>query len=287
MLYFLYKLGFFILRVTNTEGAYAIVSFFATLQYYISKKDREVVKQNLRVVFPGADEKEISVIARNVFVNFGKYLVDFFSPLTDNTDAMKRKLTFEGIENIDEALRLGKGCIIVTGHFGNWELGGYLVAKRGYKLNVVALDHPDPRINNFFIKKRKMAGVNIASIGSAKRHCLSALKRNEIIAIVGDRPYGESGMDIAFFGKTARIPRGAALFSLKTGAPLIITFVYKEDEEKEVYKMIFEKPVPHKKEEPIHVQLKETTQYFVNRFESYIRRYPSQWYMFNRIWTER
>jgi len=285
MLYILYKIGFLILRVTNIEGAYAVVSFFATLQYHVSKRDREIVKENLRTVLPEAGEKEISFLAKNVFINFGKYLVDFFSPLTEDAEAMKKKVVFEGIENIDEVLRLGKGCIIVTGHFGNWELGGYLFAKLGYKLNVVALDHSDQRINNFFIQKRKYAGVNIASIGNAKSHCLRALKRNEIVAIVGDRPYGESGMDIQFFGKTARIPRGAALFSIKTGAPLIITFAYKEDEKKMIYKMVFEKPVPIKKSASAHERLREATQYFINRFECYIRKHPSQWYMFNRIWA--
>ncbi|MDD5679896.1 MAG: lysophospholipid acyltransferase family protein [Candidatus Omnitrophica bacterium] len=285
MLYILYKIGFFILKATDTKGAYAIVSFFATLQYYVSKKDRETVKQNLRVVLPGTSEAEISLLAKNVFINFGKYLVDFFSPLTEDIESMKKKVVFDGIENIDKALKLGKGCIIVTGHFGNWELGGYLFAKLGYKLNVVALDHSDQRINSFFIEKRKRAGVNISSIGNAKQSCLSALKRNEIIAIVGDRPYGESGMDIQFFGKTAHIPRGAALFGIKTGAPIVITFVYKEDEKSMDYKMVFEKPVPITGEIPVHEQMRSATQYFINRFECYIREHPSQWYMFNRIWT--
>lgn len=285
MLYLLYKLGFFILRVADTESAYAVVSFFASLKYYLSKRDREIVKYNLRVVMPEASEKEISRYAKDVFINFGKYLVDFFSPSCDSEDASKTKITFDGLEKIDEALALGKGCILMTGHFGNWELGGYFVAKLGYKLNVVALDHSDQRINDIFIQRRKMAGTNIASIGNAKRFCLSALKRNEIVAIVGDRPYGENGINIKFFGKNALIPRGAALFSIKTGAPLILVFTHKTDDARAPLKMVFEEPVPVKRDIPVHDALKDAMQYFIRRFETYIKRYPSQWYMFNQVWA--
>ncbi len=286
MLYLLYKISFFIMRITDTKCSYAIVSFFASLKYYFSKNDRETVEQNLRVAMPEASKKEISVLAKKVFINFGKYLVDFFAFTCDDADIIKKKIVFEGLEKLDRALELGKGCIILTGHFGNWELGGYLMAKLGYKLNIVALDHSDQRINEIFIQRRKKAGINIASIGNAKRFCLAALKRNEIVGIAGDRPYGENGIDINFFGKTARIPRGAALFSIRTGAPLIIVFTHKTDDKNVDNRMVFEGPIPVKRDLPVHAATKEATQYFINRFELYIRKYPAQWYMFHHVWGD-
>src|SRR3990167_9188115 len=124
MLYLLYKIGLSIVQNTDIDGAYKVASSCATIQYHISKRDREMVRHNLRVALPGVSEKEISCAARNVFVNFGKYLADFFSPLNEDKKALSAKMHFEGLQNIDEALKRGKGCIIVTGHFGNWELGG-------------------------------------------------------------------------------------------------------------------------------------------------------------------
>ena len=284
MLYLLYEIGLCIVRNTDIRGAYKVASFCATAQCHISKKDRETVKSNLRVAFPHASEKEISFTARNVFRNFGKYLADFFSPLNEDKKNLSAKMRFEGLENIDEVLKRGKGCIIVTGHFGNWELGGCAMAERGYKINAVALDHKDPRINNLFIQRRKRSGINVAPIGNAKKSCLDALRRNEIVAIVGDRPFGESGIDVEFFGRTARIPRGPALFSIKTGAPIVVGFIYKDDENSEDYKVVMEKPITVKSGGPLRKQLKETMQYFIGRFESYIKKHPSQWYMFHRIW---
>ncbi|MCG2705144.1 MAG: lysophospholipid acyltransferase family protein [Candidatus Omnitrophica bacterium] len=268
----------------SIEGAYSVVSFFTSAQYYVSKRDREIVKSNLRVALPDATEKDIARFAKNVFVNFGKYLVDFFSPLNENDDTLAKKTRFEGLENIDAALKQGKGCIIVTGHFGNWELCGCAMARRGYKINAVALDHNDPRINSLFIERRRRFGINVAPIGNAKNSCLAALGRNEIVAIVGDSPYGESGINVEFFGRTACIPRGPALFSMKTGAPIVVGFIYKEDENTADYKIIMEKPITVKNRVFLRKQLKDTMQYFIKRFECYIKKYPSQWYMFHRIW---
>ena len=286
MLYLLYKIGLSLLRCTTTESAYSIVSFFAKLKYIFSKRDRETIKANLRTVIPEAGEEEISSLAEDVVKNFGKYLVDFFSPIKNQKDYLEETVQIVGIENIDEALKLGRGCIIIAGHFGNWELAGCTVASLGYKLNVVALDHPDPRINNLFIEQRKKAGVNIVHIGAAKTACQKALSRGEIIALLGDRLYGDHGIEVEFFGKTAIFPRGAAVFSLRNGSPIVMCFQYKEDVKKNAYKVIFEKPFLVKREGHLEEQLKDITQRFIKRFEHYIRKYPSQWYMFNKIWKE-
>ncbi|MBU4376416.1 MAG: hypothetical protein KKD29_02930, partial [Candidatus Omnitrophica bacterium] len=90
--------------------------------------------------------------------------------------------------------------------------------------------------------------------------------------------------NVEFFGRTACIPRGPALFSMKTGAPIVVGFIYKEDENTADYKIIMEKPITVKNRVFLRKQLKDTMQYFIKRFECYIKKYPSQWYMFNRIW---
>ncbi len=286
MLYLLYKIGIFILRITSVEVAYSIISFITKLKYLFSIKDKEIVKANLRVVMPESTEEEISALARDVFKNFGKYLVSFFSLIKNENGYLEKSVEIIGLENIDEALKLGKGCIVVTGHFGNWELAGCALANLGYKLNAIALAHTDPRINKLFIEQRKRAGANVIHIGNAKTTCQKALSRGEIVAILGDRPFGDHGIKVDFFGKTAVFPRGTALFSLKNGSPIITTFTYKENTESNTYKLIFEKPFLVKREGSLEEQLKTITKKFIDRFEYHIKKYPSQWYMFNKVWVE-
>lgn len=286
MLYLLYKIGLFVLRFTTLDVAYSIVSFSAKIKYIFSKKDREIVKTNLRTAIPGVSEKEISLLAKEVVINFGKYLVDFFSLIKNQKNYLKNIVQFIGLENLNEALRSGKGCIIIAGHFGNWEVGACALANLGYKINVITLTHADPRINNLFIERRRKEGVNVIPIGTAKTACQKALCRGEIVAILGDRSYGDRGIEVDFFGKTAIFPRGAALLSLKNGSPIVILFVYKEDTRKNIYKFVFEKPFLATRKGCLNNQLKDITQRFINRFEYYIQKYPSQWYMFNKVWKE-
>ena len=212
--------------------------------------------------------------------------MDFFTLVKGEKKYLEHIIKVEGAENLDEALKLGNGCIILTGHFGNWELAGCRLANMGYKINVVALNHADERINNLFITERRKSGINIIPIGAARNACLQALKRNEIIAILGDRPYGDRGIEVKLFGKTAIVPRGAALFSLKNSSPMITAFSYRDDNADNTYKIVLDKPFLTDRTGQTSVKLREITQRFADRFESYIKRYPSQWYVFNKVWEE-
>ncbi|MBN1872008.1 MAG: lysophospholipid acyltransferase family protein [Candidatus Omnitrophica bacterium] len=284
MLYLAYKIGLAVLRITTRRVAYGMVSFISAIKYTFSVKDKALVRSNLKAALPNTKKDEIESLTRDVFKNFGNYLVDFFTFSKENKEYLKNIIKFEGLDNLNQALKLGKGCIIITGHFGNWEIAGCALAVLGYKINVVALDHMDRRINNLFINLRKKAGVNVIPIGAARNACMEALRRNEIIAILGDRPYGDRGIQVNFFGKTAMLPRGAALFSLKAACPIVTAFSYKDDAAKNSYKAVLDKPFLTERGADTAAQLKEITQRYVNRFESYIRKYPSQWYVFNRVW---
>jgi KDO2-lipid IV(A) lauroyltransferase len=282
MLYLLYKIGLGILSSVNTKTAYSIVVFCTRLKGVFWKRDKKIVRANLRTVLPEANNKKIASLADNVFTNFAKYLVDFFSLLKEDKDYLKRVMRVVGTENVDEALKLGNGCIILAGHFGNWELAGCAMADLGYKMNVIALPHADPRINDLFIKARKKAGVNIIGTGGANAATRTALRNNEVIAILGDRLYGDRGVEVEFFGKKATVPRGAALLSLRNNTPIVMAFTPKESGDMNT--LIFEKPFRLKREGALDEQMKHIMQRFTSRFEYYIKKYPSQWYMFNNIW---
>ena len=178
MIYLFYKLGFLLLRITTVKAGYAIASFFAKAQYLFSKKDSAIVKANLRNIFSQAGENEIKSLAAEVFVNFAKYLVDFFGQTKGADDYLKKTIRIKGLENFDDAFKAGNGCILLGGHFGNWESAGCRLAKLGYKLNVVALDHKDRRINDFFITQRRVSGVKVIPTGTAVTAYEKALCRN-------------------------------------------------------------------------------------------------------------
>ena len=136
-------------------------------------------------------------------------------------------------------------------------------------------------------QRRRKAGEGVAHIGNAKTAVQEALRRNESIAILGDRPYGDRGVKVRFFGRTAVFPRGTALFSLRNGSPIVLAFTPRTNAKDNTYTLILEKPFLPKRNGPLEEQLRDIMQRFADRFEHYIRKYPSQWYMFHNVWSER
>jgi len=282
--YLLYRIGFFIANTLPLRLAYWVSERFADVQYIISKKDREAVRSNLATILK-KDKKECARLSKMVFRNFGLYLVDFFRILKIDKEYIKNKVSIEGLQHIADVLKEGKGGIILSSHIGNWELGGVVVGVLGYDISAVAMNHSHSKINSFFIKQREAKGLKVIKMGSVMKSCISVLsKKNGLLALIGDRDFNNNGIIMDFFGMPTKIPKGPALFSLKTSAPVIPAFLIRKNRFK--YKLVFEKPLryPGCSISEKDKVLKEMTQDMVNIMEKYIKEYPEQWLVFRRFW---
>ena len=190
--YLLYKIAQYLALFTPVKFSYWLAAGLADIKRCLSKKDTQAVKENLSIIL-GNDEKRINECAKHIFRNFAKYLVDFFRFAKINEKFIKNNVTIKGKENVDEALKKGKGVILVTAHIGNWELGGVVAALLGYNFYAVALDHKNTRVNRLFVKQREMKGVHVISTGVSVRKCFSVLKNKNVLALLGDRNLGQKG----------------------------------------------------------------------------------------------
>ena len=286
MIYFLiYKIGSYIALHLPLKIVYKIAVFLSDLHYIFARKDRINVTANLKAIFPNKGLSEIKAIRLAMFRNFAKYLVDFFRfPLLDN-EYIKKNINIENIHYFDEALAKGKGIVSVTAHIGNWELAGVTVALLGYPIGAVVLPHRHKSVDEFFISQRQKKGLIVMPLGRAARHCLNLLHENKIIALAGDRVFNATGILIDFFGLPTYLPEGPAAFSLKTGAPIIPGFMCRNPDD--TFKFIFEGPIefhPSGNKKKDLIQLLSKYKVII---ENYIRRYPEQWFMFRKFWTER
>lgn len=264
------------------RAGYAIAAFIANLQYLFSSKDRRIVSGNLRAIFPSKTESEIRGLTRQVFVNFAKYLTDFLRFERLDRKFIDENVKVVGRENLDGALRKGKGVITVTAHLGNYEFGGVVISLLGYKFNVVALSHKEKKVNDLFVGQRTRAGINVIPLGSALKKCYEALKRGEVLALVGDRDFSPNGVNAKFFGKEALLPRGPAAFYLKTGAQIVPGFLIRMPDD--TFELRFERAISCDITGDEAVDEKRVTELCLKVIEDYVRRYPSQWYMFRRFW---
>ena len=281
--YTLYRIGYFFANALPLKLAYGLAKRVSDIQYMFSKKDRDSVAQNLSVITK-KDIDECQKLARQVFRNFGLYLVDFFRMSNLNVEDIKKRVKVEGIENIDGILKQNKGGIVLTCHIGNWEMGGVVMAMLGYDISALVLNHKHKNINDFFIKQCEEKGLKVIPIDHSMKRCVSALRKKGLLAIAGDRDFTNNGVVMDFFGMPASIPKGPAMFALKTNSPIIPGMLVRQDTFN--YKLIFDTPIdvreiPGMDKDEI---IKEADKKIVSIMEKNIRAYPDQWLIFRKFW---
>ncbi|MCU0652621.1 MAG: lysophospholipid acyltransferase family protein [Candidatus Omnitrophica bacterium] len=164
----------------------------------------------------------------------------------------------------------------------NWELGGVVISLLGYPFSAVALPHKHKKVDAFFNHQRRSKGIKVVPLGKAVRQCLDILKKNEALALVGDRDFTEKGIVLDFFGKPCFFPEGAAAFSLKTGAAIVPGFMIRN--KNDGFTLRFEKPLEFSPSGNRNPDIAGIIKLYKGIFEDYIRRYPDQWYAFRRFW---
>lgn len=277
--YILFRIGYFFATRLPLRCGYAVAIFVSNLKFYLSPRDRRAVIGNLKCILPVSEHKKIDAHAKKVFVNFGKYLIEFFRSKYLKKEDLGKSVKIEGLEYIDAALKKGKGVIILAAHIDNWELGGVFMSLLGYPMLAVALPHRNRHVNALFNRQRERIGVEVvSSLGLALRRIYSALKDNKIVALVGDRDFTNAGKKMPFFGKEKNIPRGPAVIAIRTGASIVPGFVLRQSDDAHIIKFL--EPLKTDRSED------EIMRDYTRVIEQMIRQHPTQWLMFREFWKE-
>jgi KDO2-lipid IV(A) lauroyltransferase len=264
------------------------------LFYVLMKKTRFHVRENIEGISMGRwSEGKIKVLVRKTFQNYGQYLLDYMVMHRLNSSNKNRWVEQEvGEGYMVEALLAGKGVICITPHLGNWEIGGLLFSFKGGKLNVLTLDERDLDTKSYREEMRRRKGIKNLYINPkddspmAILDAVKALRRNEIVAMLGDRIESQRTMVFNFFGRKIAFPIGVAILAMATEAPVLPVFVVMERNRK--YKGIIESPIffnPSSRGDRETV-IREGMESLIKIFEGYIEKYPDQWYNFYPYWNE-
>jgi KDO2-lipid IV(A) lauroyltransferase len=278
------KFAEFLSRLLPRKVGYGVARRVADLYLLFDRRGREAVMSNLRRIhqYSGValSPRALRALARENFLNFAKYLVDFFQFLRPQPERISRLVNFANMtEILDALLAQGKGAIVVTAHMGNWELGASALAGLGYPINVVALWQPDEKLNDLYQSQRKARQLRPIPMGRAARHCLAALRRNEIIGLVGDRDFTGSRQTVEFFGQPARLPDGPAKLALATGAPILPAFMVRLPDDTFTY--IVDEPIwPDKSRDSVQDIMRR----IAVSMERAISLHSEQWFLFHDLW---
>ncbi len=246
------------------------------------------MKKNLKIILEfkekrNLSEKELNKYVKGVYINFGRYMTEFFTIPKLNYEKVKEKVIVENIEVLDSALKKGRGVIALTAHIGNWELAGVVTSILGYKICAIAIPYMTPKITEIYRRIRESKGVEVIFTGSNPKDFIRFKRENKVLAILGDRVFTEKGEVVNFMGKKAIFPRGPATLAVKLKTEFISGFFVRENDR---YKLFFEEinypPENLSEEEKIDYLLNES----VKKIEKVILKYPMQWLSFQNIWAE-
>jgi KDO2-lipid IV(A) lauroyltransferase len=256
------------------------------LAFRIDRRHREIALANLAIAF-GRERKpeELTAIARASFVRFGRVLADILKMARYSRARVRSLVTTEGCENLEAALAKGKGALIFTGHFGNWEVANAVVSEVG-PFRVIARALDNPRLEKDLFRFRTRLGSEVINKFGASRPILQALSRNEIVAILIDQNVLRSqAVFVDFFGKSAATTPGLAAFHLKTGAPLVPLFVDQAPGGRYRVRILppLEFPSSGRRDEDVL----KITQICTKMIEHEIGRSPEQWLWVHKRWNTR
>ncbi len=268
-------------RLIPYRLALALGSFLGWLAFDIFRVRRKVTLTNLTNSL-GRGKDGLARIGCKAYQNIGKSMVEYsLFPSLDKEKILKI-VEFEGTEHFDEALRRGKGAIVVAGHFGSWELMGAATSQKGYPVDFLVGEQHNLLIDDLMNDYRRSVGIGIIKMGAAAKGVIRALKNNRFVAMLSDQDAGGDGTVVEFFNRPASTPKGPAAFALKLDVPIIMAFIIRENQKKQ--RIIIEKPIFVEKTPDKEDDIRRLTQAYTRVLEEYIRKYPDHWFWPHRRW---
>jgi len=260
----------------------------ALLLFFIWRKRRRVIIENLRLVFgPRLNKKEIKRLYYGIVTNIGKGVMeDLKSPSL--SDQYFSDIEVMGLNHLKDATDQGKGVIAVSAHLGNFPLIGRKLFLLGYRFNYIIRDphnHLGVKLFEWIVERE---GVNLIP-DKPKNLCLKksieCLKNGEILYILSDISAVSGGIYVDFFGHEVPTFKGPVTLSLRSGAPILPMFIVWDSDGRQ--KIIIDVPISIKREGRIEDVIYKNTSLIAKIIEDYIRRYPTQWWWVHRRWKRR
>lgn len=245
---------------------------------------RRVVDANLRIAFPDRSERWRLRVARASYRHLGREAVMTFRG--SSRDELVQLTEIVGLDAFEEAVATGRGVVAVTGHLGNWEIGGAAVAARGIPVDAVALVQANPLFDRDLTEARNRLGMRMIRRGAASREVLRTLAEGRVAALVGDQNARASGVFVDFFGRPASTYRGPALFALKTGAPLFLGIAIRASRHPLRYRIVFEE-VRVERSGDLEDDVRRLTAAHVAALERWVRAEPEQYFWQHQRWRTR
>lgn len=275
----------FLLRLLGEKGTSTLGQALGSLAYHVFRIRRRVTLDNLRHAFPDLSDEEIERIARRSYRHFGVVFLELAHLASLSAEQILARTAFPRGDGLDEVVARGRGGVLVTGHFGNWEMLGAALAARGHPIWVTVATQRNPWVDRWVTRAREQSGMRVLKVEDGALAMARELRKNHLVAFVADQDAGRRGVFVEFFGRPASTAVGPVRLARIRGCPIIGGYGLRMPDGSYRFE-----DTPHRwvrddlpAEEAERVALEE----IAGDLEAIVRRYPEQWFWMHRRWKTR
>jgi KDO2-lipid IV(A) lauroyltransferase len=247
---------------------------------------REIVTENLRIAFPEATEEWIAATRLAAYEHLGREAAAMLRLSRLDERAVTGRTITSGWDELQDALSLGRGVLLVTGHYGNWEIAAATVASRGTPIAAIVRRQGNRLVDERLQQLRNNLGVETIYQGQAPARVPRILRSNGVVGIVGDQDARRSGVFVPFFNRLASTHRGPALFALRLGAP-VFSCIARRLPGNDVRYEVIGRRVEYERTGDLDRDVLALTTELASRLEKEVRIAPEQYFWFHKRWKTR
>ncbi len=281
---YVFWLGFFrrVVLLLPHRGALALGVLMARLLWLVDKSHVDSAEVRcVRVL--GLGISLARKVVRQSYENLGRSVVEFLR-LEKIGRRLSSYVTVHGEENLARAYKRGKGVILLTAHFGNWEFAAARIAQLGYPMNAIGAPQREEVLTELIARLRESAGVRTLGKGFDLRRSLECLKKGELLGILLDQDPREQGVVVPFLGRPASTPQGPVKIAYRRDALVVPLFIVRR-EGGVSHDLYLLPPLEGEKDEPFGKDIVKALEKCNHVLSEWIARYPQQWMWLYPRWA--
>ena len=281
-----FRLASALIGVLPERAALSLAGSLGSLAGNVLRIRRTDVNHHLETAFPDATPEWRRRVARASYRHLAREAVATFRLSGSTPDEVRRRTTVQGLQELEAALEERRGAILVTGHLGNWEIGGAALVARGVPIDAVVFPQNNPLFNRHLTNARARLGITSIAKADAGHRVLESLRKGRVVALMADQNIRTRPVFVDFFGVPAATAKGPAVFALRTGAPVFLGVSIREPGWPGRYRVLIE-PVPVARTGHLNADVLHLTRAHVTLLEDRVRNAPEQYFWLHRRWKTR
>lgn len=253
------------------------------LLYHVFRVNRKVMQANIDIAFPERSPEEKESLIRANYQWAARVSLEILR-MDSRRGKLSQYISFHNLKALDEALEEEKGILLISGHFGHWEVIVPALAEHGYDMFIYVGAQSNPLVDDMHNTTRASFGATtIGKSDSARFKFMRVLRKRNILAMLPDQNDRKSDTFVNFFGKSASMSRSIAGFHIARKSPIVVSYcVFVEGQVEIHFERLHCQRTDDKEQDQLNI-----TQQISDGIESFVRKYPDQYFWMHRRWRTR